>query len=83
MAEKIDILRDWFQTVWIRAELDRIESFFQPRAGAEGLLADGQVGPEVAGRFRQLQAGHARHGIVGDHQVDGRIRPQHLQCLGA
>lgn len=46
MAEKIDILRDWFQTIWIRAELDRIESFFQPRAGAEGLLADGQVGPE-------------------------------------
>lgn len=46
MAEKIDILRDWFQTIWISAELDRIESFFLPRAGAEGLLPDGQVGPE-------------------------------------
>lgn len=46
MPEKIDILRDWFQTIWIGAELDRIESFFQPRVGAEGILADGQVGPE-------------------------------------
>lgn len=46
MADKIDILRDWFQTIWILGELDRIESFFLPRTGAEGLLADGQVGPE-------------------------------------
>ena len=46
MADKIDILRDWFQDIWVRAELDRIESYFLPRTGAEGLLADGQVGPE-------------------------------------
>lgn len=46
MADKITILQDWFQTIWIEARLDRIEEFFLPRTGAQGLIADGQVGPE-------------------------------------
>lgn len=51
MTAKLDILNDWFQTVWIEAELERVESFFLPRAQADGLIADGQVGPE---EFRTL-----------------------------
>jgi hypothetical protein len=46
MTDRIDILKDWFQTIWIEARLERIEDFFLPRAGADGLMADGQVGPE-------------------------------------
>jgi hypothetical protein len=43
---KIDVLRDWYTRVWIEADLTAIDAFFAPRAGAEGLMADGRVGPE-------------------------------------
>lgn len=44
--KKIDFLRDWYTRVWIEADLTAIDAFFAPSAGADGLMPDGQVGPE-------------------------------------
>jgi hypothetical protein len=46
MTEKLAFLKNWYQRVWIEADLDGIDTFFLPRAGASGLMPDGQVGPE-------------------------------------
>ena len=43
---KLDFLKDWYQRIWIEADLDAIDRYFVPRAGAEGILPDGQVGAE-------------------------------------
>lgn len=42
---KIDILKDWYRRIWIEGELDAIGRYFAPRATADGLMPDGQVGP--------------------------------------
>jgi len=43
---KRNLLEDWYRRIWIAGELDAVDDFFAPRAGAEGILADGSVGPE-------------------------------------
>lgn len=43
---KLDLLKDWYQRVWIEGDLGAIDSFFAPRAGADGLMPDGQVSME-------------------------------------
>ncbi|MCU9846706.1 ester cyclase [Defluviimonas sp. WL0024] len=43
---KLEFLRDWYHRVWIEADLNAIDRYFAPRAGADGILPDGQVGVE-------------------------------------
>ncbi len=43
---KLDLLKDWYQRVWIDGDLTAIDRYFAPRAGADGLMPDGQVSME-------------------------------------
>ncbi len=43
---KLEFLRNWYRKVWIEADMAAIDDYFAPRAGADGLVADGQVGVE-------------------------------------
>lgn len=42
----LDILGEWYRRVWIEGDLEAIDEFFAPSAGADGIMADGQVGAE-------------------------------------
>lgn len=42
----LELLQDWYRRVWMEADLDAIDRYFAPRAGADGLMPDGQVGVE-------------------------------------
>ncbi len=43
---RLAILQDWYRRVWGEGDLDAIDALFAPRAGADGIMPDGQVGPE-------------------------------------
>ena len=43
---KLKLLQDWNRQVWVEADLDAVDRYFSPRTGADGLMPDGQVGPE-------------------------------------
>ncbi|MGB3147936.1 MAG: nuclear transport factor 2 family protein [Paracoccaceae bacterium] len=43
---KIEFLKDWFQKVWVEGDMAAIDDYFAPRAGADGLMPDGEVGVE-------------------------------------
>ena len=43
---KLEFLRNWYRRVWVEADLTAIDDYFAPRAGADGLMPDGQVGVE-------------------------------------
>ncbi|MCB2119266.1 MAG: ester cyclase [Rhodobacteraceae bacterium] len=43
---KLKLLQDWYRQVWVEADLDAVDRYFSPRTGADGLMPDGQVGPE-------------------------------------
>lgn len=43
---KLDLLREWYRRVWIEADPGAIDEYFAPRAGADGLMPDGQVSAE-------------------------------------
>lgn len=43
---KLDLLKDWYQRIWIDGDLDAIDSFFAPASAASGLVADLAVGPD-------------------------------------
>ena len=62
---KLDVLKDWYHRVWIEADLEAIDQYFAPRAGAEGLMADGEVGAED---FRALVP--ALRALVRDLAID-------------
>lgn len=61
---KRDLLENWYRRIWVAGELDAVDDFFAPRAGAEGILADGSVGPED---FRALIP--AMHALVRDLSI--------------
>ncbi len=42
----LELLQDWYNRVWVKADLDAIDTYFAPRAGADGIMPDGQVGVE-------------------------------------
>lgn len=42
----LDILSEWYRRVWLEGDLDAIDEYFAPSAGADGIMADGQVGAE-------------------------------------
>lgn len=44
--DKRQFLEDWYRRVWMEGDLDAIDEFFAPRAGADGIMPDGQVGAE-------------------------------------
>ncbi|WP_343082384.1 nuclear transport factor 2 family protein [Ostreiculturibacter nitratireducens] len=48
---KLDLLKDWYQRVYIDGDLEAIDDYFAPRSTASGLMAELQVGPED---FREL-----------------------------
>lgn len=43
---KVEFLREWYRRVWVEADPDAVDRYFAPRTGADGLMPDGQVGPE-------------------------------------
>ncbi len=43
---KVEFLREWYRQVWVEADLEAVDRYFAPRTGADGLMPDGQVGPE-------------------------------------
>jgi len=43
---KLEFLREWYRRVWIEADPTAIDDYFAPRAGADGLMPDGQVSAE-------------------------------------
>ncbi len=48
---KVEFLREWYRRVWVEADPAAIDDYFAPRAGADGLMPDGQV---TAEDFRAL-----------------------------
>lgn len=46
MSEKVELLEQWFQRVWIEADLGAIEAFFSEDAEANGLLPEMRLGPQ-------------------------------------
>jgi SnoaL-like polyketide cyclase len=84
--QKIDILRAWYQRVWVDQDLDAIDSFFAPRTGADGIMPDGQVGaedfralvPALTARVRDLAIDIDRWHDSGDWlwaQITARALP--------
>lgn len=43
---KLELLREWYRRVWVEADPGAIDDYFAPRAGADGLMPDGQVSAE-------------------------------------
>jgi hypothetical protein len=43
---KVEFLQEWYRRVWVEADLEAVDRYFAPRTGADGLMPDGQVGPE-------------------------------------
>jgi hypothetical protein len=43
---KLDLLKNWYDSVWVKGDISAIDQFFAPMAGANGLMPDGQVGAE-------------------------------------
>lgn len=62
---KLEFLKAWYDCVWVRADLAAIDQFFAPRAAADGLMPDGQVGVED---FRALVP--ALRALVRDLTID-------------
>lgn len=62
---KLDFLKDWYHRVWVEADLAAIDRYFAPRAGADGILPDGQVGVED---FRALVP--ALLALIRDLEID-------------
>ncbi|MGB3314029.1 MAG: nuclear transport factor 2 family protein, partial [Albidovulum sp.] len=46
LMTKLELLEDWYRRVWVDADLTAIDHYFAPRAGADGIMPDGQVGVE-------------------------------------
>jgi hypothetical protein len=62
---KLELLRTWYQRVWIEADPSAIDDYFAPRAGANGLMPDGQVSAED---FRALVP--ALLSLIRDLRID-------------
>ncbi|WP_347310053.1 nuclear transport factor 2 family protein [Defluviimonas sp. SAOS-178_SWC] len=71
---KLDLLKDWYRTVWIDGDLTAIDRYFAPSAGADGLMSDGQVSmedfralvPALLALVRDLSIGIDRSVETGD-----------------
>lgn len=71
---KLDVLSEWYRRVWLNADPSAIDDFFAPRAGAEGLMPDGQVSaedfralvPALLALVRNLEIEIDRHIETGD-----------------
>ncbi len=71
---KLDVLSEWYRRVWLNADLAAIDDYFAPRAGAEGLMPDGQVSaedfralvPALLALVRNLEIEIDRHIETGD-----------------
>ncbi len=63
------------------AQVDRLDQHVDVGEGGED-DADG-VGADVAHGLQQLEAGHARHALVGDHHRDVLVAGDLQRLLGA
>lgn len=62
---KSELLREWYDQVWVQGNLDAIDQFFDPGAMAEGIIPEMQVGPED---FREMVIAFRHH--VGEIKID-------------
>lgn len=44
--EKVELLRQWYQRVWIEGDPNAIDEMFTPDTHAAGVMSDFEVGPE-------------------------------------
>ncbi len=71
---KLEILRDWVDSVWSRGELHRIPDFFCDAPAADGILTDLSLGPQdfielvtaLRMRMQDIRFEFAHHMEVGD-----------------
>ena len=56
----LEILSEWYRRVWIEGDLGAIDEYFAPSGGANGIMADGQVGAEDFRAFVPALRAHAR-----------------------
>lgn len=56
----LEILREWYRRLWLEGDLAAIDDFFATAAGAEGIMADGQVGAEDFRAFVPAILAHVR-----------------------
>jgi hypothetical protein len=71
---KLEFLREWYRRVWVEADPTAIDDYFAPRAGADGLMPDGQVSaedfralvPALLSLVRDLRIEIDRHIETGD-----------------
>ena len=62
--KKSQLLKEWYDQVWVHGDLDAIDKFFDPSAMAEGIIPEMQVGPDD---FRELVMAFHHH--VGEIKV--------------
>lgn len=63
--KKSQLLKEWYDQVWVHGDLEAIDRFFDPSAMAEGIIPEMQVGPDD---FRELVMAFRHH--VGDIKVE-------------
>ncbi|GAB5438523.1 ester cyclase [Falsiruegeria mediterranea] len=61
---KSELLKEWYDQVWVHGDVDAIEKFFDPETMAEGIIPEMQVGVDD---FRDLVTAFRYH--VGEIDV--------------
>jgi ketosteroid isomerase-like protein len=62
---KAELLRNFYQEIWVNGDLEAVDRYFAPDARADGIIPEMQVGPE---EFRELVAAF-RH-MLGEIRFD-------------
>lgn len=56
----LEILSEWYRRVWVEGDLGAIDEYFAPTAGADGIMADGQIRAEDFRAFVPALRAHVR-----------------------
>ncbi len=64
MTSNTEILQNWYDQVWVKGDLDAIDTFFEPDLVASGIVPEMQVGRDD---FRDLVTAFLAH--VGEVEV--------------
>ncbi len=75
---KSDLMKQWYEDVWVKGDLDAIDRLFEPQTQAEGLIPGMQIGPDD---FRDLVMAFRQH--FGDIQVDMPLTVENGEWLSA
>jgi ABC-type enterochelin transport system ATPase subunit len=65
MTSKADIIRNWYQTIWMKGETDRVYEFMVKNAEANGILNDAAINPDDLENLVTMMRGAANN-IVFD-----------------